>query len=212
MYRSLLVLSLSLSILMPARGVFGQNPPAPAPSPQEVVKTQEERKQAEKKDEKWDVEAEHGPTTTVEFDTDEGTWMSCDVSPDGRSVVFDLLGDIYQMPIAGGQARLLSGGRSWEAQPRYSPDGKWIAFTSDRDGADNIWLMDAAGQNRRQLTKETQRLVNTPAWTPDGQYILARKHFVDQRSLGAGEIWLYNLNGGSGVQLTEKSSWTANVG
>ncbi|HKS40465.1 MAG TPA: amidohydrolase family protein [Blastocatellia bacterium] len=169
--------------------------------------------QDQKKSEPWDVEAEHGPCTLVEFDTDEGTWMSCDVSPDGKMIVFDLLGDIYKMPISGGKAELLSGGVSWEAQPRFSPDGKLIAFTSDRDGGDNIWVMDADGKNRRQVTKETYRLVNSPAWTPDGQYILVRKHFVDQRSLGAGEIWMYHVNGGgTGLQLTEKPNWTANAG
>ncbi len=168
---------------------------------------------APKKPEPWDVEAEHGPAKTIEFDTDEGTWMSCDVSPDGRTIVFDLLGDIYRMPITGGRAELIAGGVSWEAQPRFSPDGKLVAFTSDRDGGDNIWVMDPDGKNRRQITKETQRLVNSPAWTPDGQYILVRKHFVDTRSLGAGEIWMYHVNGGgSGVQLTEKPNWTANSG
>jgi imidazolonepropionase-like amidohydrolase/Tol biopolymer transport system component len=171
------------------------------------------KQDATKKAEAWDVEAEHGPTKTIEFDTDEGTWMSCDVSPDGQAIVFDLLGDIYRMPIAGGRAELIAGGAAWEAQPRFSPNGKLIAFTSDRDGGDNIWVMDADGKNRRQITKETQRLTNSPAWTPDGQYILTRKHFVDTRSLGAGEIWMYHVNGGgSGVQLTEKPNWTANSG
>ncbi len=139
--------------------------------------------------------------------------MSCDISPDGRTIVFDLLGDIYRMPAGGGRAELLAGGASWEWQPRFSPDGKLIAFTSDRDGGDNIWVMDSDGKNRRQVTKETQRLLNTPAWTPDGQYLLARKHFVDTRSLGAGEIWMYHVNGGGkGVQLTERPNWTANIG
>ncbi len=166
-----------------------------------------------KKPEPWNVEGDHGPTALVEFDTDEGTWMSCDVSPDGRTLVFDLLGDIYKMPVAGGRAELISGGVSWEAQPQFSPDGKLIAFTSDRDGGDNVWVMDSSGQNRRQITKETYRLVNSPAWTPDGQYLVMRKHFVDTRSLGAGEIWMYHINGGgTGVQLTEKANWTANVG
>ncbi len=169
--------------------------------------------EAAKKFEPWDVEGDHGPTKMVEFDTDEGTWMSCDVSPDGRLLVFDLLGDIYVMPVAGGEARLVSGGVSWEVQPRWSPDGKWIAFTSDRDGGDNIWVADAEGKNRRQVTKETTRLLNTPAWTPDGQYLLARKHWTDTRSAGAGEIWMYHVNGGGkGVQLTEKPNWTANIG
>ena len=167
----------------------------------------------QKKNEPWDVEADHGPSALVEFDTDEGTWMSCDVSPDGQTIVFDLLGDIYRMPIGGGKAELLSGGVSWECQPRFSPDSKFIAFTSDRDGGDNIWVVDSDGKNRRQITKENYRLVNSPAWTPDSQYILVRKHFVDQRSLGAGEIWMYHVNGGgTGVQLTEKPNWTANSG
>jgi imidazolonepropionase-like amidohydrolase/Tol biopolymer transport system component len=180
---------------------------------QDAEKKVEQLQDASKKNEPWDVEGDHGPTTTVEFDTDEGTWMSCDVSPDGHTIVFDLLGDIYRMPFAGGRAELLSGGASWEVQPRFSPDGRAIAFTSDRDGGDNIWVMDSDGKNRRQVTKETARLLNTPTWTPDGQYILVRKHFVDTRSLGAGEIWMYHVNGGGkGVQLTEKPNWTANIG
>ncbi|HWO02519.1 MAG TPA: amidohydrolase family protein [Blastocatellia bacterium] len=197
-------LVLSLSIAASAR--FSQ------PS-QEVSKQEAQNQDAQKKNEPWDVEGDHGPFTLVEFDTDEGTWMSCDVSPDGQWIVFDLLGDIYKMPIGGGKAELLSAGASWECQPRFSPDGKLIAFTSDRDGGDNIWVMEADGRNRRQVTKENYRLVNSPAWTPDGQYILVRKHFVDQRSLGAGEIWMYHVNGGgTGVQLTEKPNWTANAG
>ncbi|MGH9943162.1 MAG: amidohydrolase family protein [Pyrinomonadaceae bacterium] len=201
----------ALLLSLPARTLQAQDAPAEKkPEPQEA----ERKPEAEKKTDKWDVEAEHGPTTLVEFDTDEGTWMSCDVSPDGQRIAFDLLGDIYQMPIGGGRAELLSGGPAWDAQPRYSPDGKWLAFTSDRDGGDNVWVMDATdGRNRRQITKETLRLVNSPDWTPDGRYIVARKHWVDQRSLGAGEIWMYNVSGaGTGLQLTEKSSWTANVG
>jgi imidazolonepropionase-like amidohydrolase/Tol biopolymer transport system component len=206
----LLILSFTLSPFSHARG---QEPPNRDKQLQDAQKKIEQLQEATKKPEPWDVEAEHGPTTVVEFDTDEGTWMSCDVSPDGRTIVFDLLGDIYRMPVAGGRAELLSGGVSWEAQPRYSPDGRLIAFTSDRDGGDNIWVMDADGKNRRQVTKETQRLLNTPAWTPDGQYILARKHFVDTRSLGAGEIWMYHTGGGGkGVQLTERPNWTANSG
>jgi imidazolonepropionase-like amidohydrolase/Tol biopolymer transport system component len=204
--RKLVVSVLTLSVSIAAYALPYQAP--------QGASTQEAQKQdPQKKNEPWDVEGDHGPSTLVEFDTDEGTWMSCDVSPDSKTIIFDLLGDIYRMSIDGGKAELLSAGASWECQPRFSPDGKLIAFTSDRDGGDNIWLMDADGKNRRQVTKETYRLVNSPAWTPDGQYILVRKHFVDQRSLGAGEIWMYHANGGgTGVQLTEKPNWTANAG
>ncbi|HYO63896.1 MAG TPA: hypothetical protein VER08_09725, partial [Pyrinomonadaceae bacterium] len=193
-------------------GAHAQDPPNKDKQLQEEKAKAERLQEALNKPEPWSVEAEHGPTTTVEFDTDEGTWMSCDVSPDGQWVAFDLLGDIYRMPIAGGRAELLSGGVSWEVQPRFSPDGRSISFTSDRDGGDNVWLMDADGRNRRQVTKEALRLVNNAVWTPDGQYLVVRKHFVDQRSLGAGEIWMYHVSGGKGVQLTERPNWTANIG
>ena len=122
----------------------------------------------------------------VNLDVDTGTWMSVDVSPDGKEIVFDLLGDLYTMPIAGGEARSLTSGIPWDMQPRYSPDGKWIAFTSDRSGGDNIWIVDREGKNPQQVTKETFRLPNSPAWTPDSQFIAARKHFTGTRSAGRG--------------------------
>ncbi len=153
---------------------------------------------------KWDVSAKHGPARDVEFTTTEGTWMNLDVSPDGREIVFDLLGDIYLMPIAGGQARLLSGGPAFEVQPRFSPDGKRISYTSDRDGGDNIWVMNRDGSEGHAVTKEDFRLLNNACWTPDGAYLIARKHFTSQRSLGAGEMWLYHNSGGDGLQLTKR--------
>src|SRR5258708_3340561 len=76
--------------------------------------------------------------STIEFTTDEGTWMSLDVSADGKLIVFDLLGDIYSLPISGGEATRIIGGLSFESQPKVSPDGKQIAFLSDRSGAENV--------------------------------------------------------------------------
>jgi imidazolonepropionase-like amidohydrolase/Tol biopolymer transport system component len=154
---------------------------------------------------KWDVAAPPGlKMRQVPINVTEGTWMNLDVSPDGRSIAFDLLGDIYTMPIDGGRARRIAAGMPYETQPRFSPDGRQIAFTSDRGGGENIWLMNIDGSNPRQLTKESFTLLNNAAWSPDGRFVAARKHYTTQRSLGAGEIWLYHVAGGNGVPLVER--------
>jgi imidazolonepropionase-like amidohydrolase/Tol biopolymer transport system component len=156
---------------------------------------------------KWDVSIPHVPSDTVEFNATEGTWITVDVSPDGKELVFDLLGDIYSMPITGGDAILLSGGLPYEVQPRFSPDGKKIVFTSDRGGGDNIWTMNADGSGRVQITKEDYRLLNNPSWHPSGKYVVAKKHFTSWRSMGAGEMWMYRVpEGGAGVQLTKRKN------
>ncbi len=153
---------------------------------------------------KWDVSAPPMKTRPVPIDVTEGTWMNLDVSPDGRTIAFDLLGDIYTLPITGGKATRIASGLAFEVQPRFSPDGRQIAFTSDRGGGDNIWIMNTDGSGKRALTKEAFTLTNNPTWSPDGKYIAARKHFTTQRSLGTGEIWLYHVGGGNGVALVER--------
>ena len=157
---------------------------------------------------KWDVTNPPGKKRSVNIDVTEGTWMSLDVSPDGKTIAFDLLGDIYTMPINGGRAKAIAKGMGWEIQPRFSPDGKRIAFTSDRAGGDNIWTMNVDGSDMQQVSDESFRLLNNPTWSPNGQFIAARKHFTTSRSLGTGEMWLYHVSGGSGVQLTKKPSDT----
>ena len=153
----------------------------------------------------WDVNNPPGATIQqVPIRVDEGTWMDLDVSPDGSTIAFALLGDIYTMPISGGTPTRIADGLAWEVQPRFSPDGTRIAFTSDRGGGDNIWLMNADGSDKRALTDEDFRLLNQPTWSPDGQFIAAKKHFTTGRSLGTGEVWLYHVSGGSGVALVER--------
>lgn len=159
-----------------------------------------------KEEEKWDVTNPPGQKSTINIDVTEGTWMSLDVSPDGQTIAFDLLGDIYTMPITGGTATNIASGMAWEMQPRFSPDGKRIAFISDRAGGDNIWTMNVDGSDLEQVTKETFRLLNNPTWHPSGDFIAGRKHFTTSRSLGVGEIWLYSTQGGSGIQLVKKPS------
>jgi Tol biopolymer transport system component len=167
-----------------------------------------QRRGASEERPKWDVNAPPGARTrAVNINVDEGTWMNLDVSPDGRMIAFDLLGDIYTMPISGGRPTRITSGLAYDQQPRFSPDGQRIAFTSDRGGGDNIWVMDVDGSSPRAITNETFTLLNNPTWSPDGRYIAARKHFTTQRSLGTGEIWLYHASGrGNGVALVERPS------
>ncbi|MCB2056357.1 MAG: PD40 domain-containing protein [Novosphingobium sp.] len=164
-------------------------------------------KPAAKETPKWDVSAPPGMTVRqVPIAVEEGTWMNIDVSPDGQTIAFDLLGDIYTMPITGGTPTRIAEGLAYETQPRFSPDGKRISFTSDRGGGDNIWIMNRDGSDKRQLTTENFRLTNQATWSPDGQFIAAKKHFTTQRSLGTGEVWLYHVSGGDGVVLIKKPS------
>lgn len=156
---------------------------------------------------KWDVANPAGWTfKEVPLSTNEGTWMNLDVSPDGTEIVFDLMGDIFVMPIAGGNAIGLRTGLPFEVQPRFSPDGKWISFTSDAGGGDNIWIMKRDGSEAKQVTKEDFRLLNNAVWSADGNYIIARKHFTSTRSLGAGEMWMYHRTGGNGLQITKRKN------
>ncbi len=161
---------------------------------------------AQDKKPKWDVNNPPGDYKEIEITTTEGTWINLDVSPDGKTIAFDMLGDIYTLPAEGGEAKLIRGGHAYEVQPRFSPDGKQICFTSDLGGGDNIWIMNIDGSNAKQVTKEDFRLLNNPIWTPDGKYIIARKHFTSGRSLGAGEMWMYHITGGSGIQLTKRKN------
>jgi imidazolonepropionase-like amidohydrolase/Tol biopolymer transport system component len=168
------------------------------------------------KDCKWNVNDPPGDEQSIALTVESGTWMNLDLSPDGRTLVFDLLGDVYLLPIEGGQAKPLTEGMAWDMQPRFSPDGKWVAFTSDRGGGDNIWVIPveggAAAGDAKPVTNEDFRLLSAPAWSPDGEYIVARKHFTSRRSIGAGEMWLYHRSGGKGVQLTEKRTEQKDAG
>ena len=163
---------------------------------------------AQKENTTWDVNkpGESFNYTTHKFTTTQGTWMNLDVSPDGKTIVFDMLGDIYTMPIQGGNAKAIRTGIAFEVQPRYSPDGKYISFTSDAGGGDNIWIMNTHGKEAKQITKESFRLLNNAVWTPDSKYLIARKHFTSSRSLGAGELWQYHITGGSGIQVVKKKN------
>ena len=161
-------------------------------------KDSKDKKKDEKKEEKKGLPLK--PDRKIEFSTDEGTWLSLDVSPDGKTIVFELLGDIYTLPIEGGQAKLVDGGMAFDAQPKFSPDGKWIAFLSDREGMENVWIMKADGSEPQQVSKDPNSEFASPSWSPDGKYI-----FVSKTNFGIGprEIWMYHIDGGTGIQVTK---------
>ena len=152
--------------------------------------------------EAWDVTAPRGETREVDFMTSEGTWMSVDVSADGHWVVFDLLGHVYGVPAAGGEATSLTQGSGVAVNfhPRFSPDGSTIAFISDRRGQTNLWLMDADGSNPRPVFESQSLRAWEPAWSPDGRFIVVRRAPTQRGSGGAG-LWMYSRDGGEGVEL-----------
>ncbi|MDX1617649.1 MAG: amidohydrolase family protein [Balneolaceae bacterium] len=146
------------------------------------------------------------PERTISFTTTEGSWISVDVSPDGEQIAFDLMGDLYTIPIGGGKATRITEGMAYDTHPRYSPDGRYLLFTSDRSGADNIWYLDLeadedadADERFHQVTKGNNR---TPSaeWSPDGDYIAVAKGGLTNK------LWLIHREGGSGAQLIDTPS------
>jgi Tol biopolymer transport system component len=138
------------------------------------------------------------PSRTVQFSTDEGTWLSLDVSPHGQSIIFDLAGHLYVLPAAGGEAKAITSGLSFDSQPRFSPDGQKIVYVTDRAGADNLWISNSDGSDPRALTTEENTGFTSPSWTPDGRYILVSQK-KPQYYDSAFELWMYDVKGGKGV-------------
>lgn len=135
---------------------------------------------------------------THTFTTTTGTWMSVDVSPDGQTLVFDLLGDLYTLPIAGGTATRLTSGMAYDGQPRFSPDGKRVVFVSDRSGGDNVWLISLNGKDTTQLTQGNSADYVSPEWTPDGKYVVVSRA---GSLFGTAKLWMYHVDGGNGIPL-----------
>ena len=151
----------------------------------------------------WDVTLARGDTREIEFTTEEGTWMSVDISPDGQWIVFDLLAHIYRVPAGGGTAEVLTqeSGVALNYHPQFSPDGGSIAFISDRGGQNNLWVMDADGANPQQVFDDLDARATAPTWMPDGQYIIVRRQSVGGGDRGESGLYMYHRDGGEGIKL-----------
>ena len=137
-------------------------------------------------------------TRSLDIITDQGTWMSLDVHPDGSKLLFDLLGDIYELPIQGGKAIRITEGLAFDSQPKYSPDGNSILFLSDRSGGNNAWIIDRKKEDTLQLTKGNTFKMQSADWSPDGNYVVVSKGTRNFK------LHLYHKEGGKGTQLISK--------
>ncbi|MBM4186386.1 MAG: amidohydrolase family protein [Gemmatimonadetes bacterium] len=149
----------------------------------------------------WDVTKPRGRTREIDFTVSQGTWTQVDLSSDGQWIVFDLLSQIYRVRAAGGQAEPLTenSGIALNFNPRFSPDGKSIAFISDRKGQNNLWVMDADGGNPRQVADDQQAQFRSPVWTADGQFIVVLKTV----GFAGRSLVMYHRDGGTGVDLVK---------
>jgi Tol biopolymer transport system component len=140
------------------------------------------------------------PARHLQFDMSRGTWMSLDIAANGKTIVFELLGDLYEMPIEGGEAHCIACGMPFDSQPTYSSDGQDIAFISDRSGNENLWIAAHDGTNPRPLsTLDDNTVFISPAWAIDKQSVYVSRFKPD---INAFELWRYPINGSAPEQIT----------
>jgi Tol biopolymer transport system component/imidazolonepropionase-like amidohydrolase len=140
------------------------------------------------------------PTRTFEMIASEGSWISVDVHPGGEKLVFGLLGDLYTLPVDGGEATRITRGMAFDSQPRYGPDGERIVFVSDRSGSEQVWVLNRSEEDTTQVSTGDNLRFHSPEWTPNGDYVIASR----QTSLGdAATPWLYHVEGGTGTSLVD---------
>src|SRR5271166_6349006 len=117
-----------------------------------------------------------------------------DISPDGKLVAFSYLGDIWVVETIGGVARPVTMHEAHDTNPVFSPDGRWIAFSSNRHGSYDVFVAPTVGGKPRRLTFDSAA-DDVNGWSPDGKSIL----FTSTRSSGfpaSRELYTVPFEGG----------------
>jgi Tol biopolymer transport system component len=158
------------------------------------------------------------PARILDYEVSKGTYMSLAVSPDGKTIMFDMLGEIYALPAEGGRAVPIATGMAFEAQPTFSPDGKWIAYVSDKTGGDNVWIARTDGSGARRISEDDEGAVRTsPAWSADGRSVYVSRYRI---RIDRYELWRHPIDGGAAelvapAQLSAdapRSAWQSTLG
>ena len=121
------------------------------------------------------------------------------ISPDGSEIAFVSGGDIWTVPARGGEARLLVSHPATESVPHYSPDGKYLAFTSNRTGSGDVYLLTfATGELKRLTFDDAPELVD--GWSPDSRYVYFSSSARD--IAGMNDIYRVSREGGTPMQVS----------
>jgi len=137
-----------------------------------------------------------GAGPAIPVTVNEGTAFSFALSPDHKSIVMDLQGTLFVLPVTGGHARAITDDLYDAREPSWSADGRSIAFQSSRSGHWQIWTVGADGSQPHELTTGIHE-GREPSWSPDGSHIA----FVSDRS-GEFQIWNLDLKSGRLTQLS----------
>lgn len=158
------------------------------------------------------------PGRHFKFEVSSGTWMSLTISPDGKTILFDMLGELYSIPASGGDAVPIATGIAFEAQPSFSPDGKLIAYISDRERGGNLWISRPDGSGARRITDEYQAAMrSSPEWSADGKSIYVSRY---RPPLDRYELWRHPIDGSPGelvvpmrkAEDAPRSEWQSTLG
>lgn len=158
------------------------------------------------------------PARILDFEVSSGSFMSLAVSPDGKTIAFDMLGEIYALPAEGGRAVPIATGMAFEVQPTFSPDGKWIAYVSDRSGGDNVWIARTDGSGARRISEDDEGAVRTsPEWSADGRSVYVSRYRI---RIDRYELWRHPVDGGPAELVVPakpsadapRSAWQSTLG